>query len=183
MNHRRGSDRDPRARQQRIILIIGMVVHLGVIALAVGFVASSAYLRQGEYSMELGQTVRLGDTTIEYVDAQTVDHSNRIEEEVTLVVDGQVLTPSLERFITSGQLVSQPATRTTFTEDVQVALLVPAENPGDDVVIRATRQPLILWLWAGGVLMLVGTILSAFPGKRQRKPTDATSAPIPVDAT
>ena len=78
--------------------------------------------------------------------------------------------------------VSQPATRTTFTEDVQVALLVPAEAPGDDVVVRATRQPLILWLWAGGLLMLIGTVLSAFPGKRQRKPTDATSAPIPVDA-
>ncbi|MEM7285391.1 MAG: heme lyase CcmF/NrfE family subunit [Actinomycetota bacterium] len=159
----------------------GMVVHLGVIALAVGFVASSAYLRQGEFEMELGQTVRLGDTTIEYVDAATIDHSNRIEEEVTVVVDGQVLTPSLERFIASGQLVSQPATRTTFTEDVQVALLVPAENPGDDIVVRATRQPLILWLWVGGLMMLVGTVLSAFPGKRQRKPTDAVSAPIPVD--
>lgn len=161
----------------------GMIVHLGVIALAVGFVASSAYLRQGEFNMELGQTVRLGDTTIEYVDAATIEHSNRIEEQVTLVVDGQVLTPALERFVTSGQLVSQPATRTTFTEDIQVALLIPAENPGDDVVVRATRQPLILWLWAGGLLMLVGTVLSAFPGKRQRKPTDATSAPIPVDAT
>lgn len=160
----------------------GMVVHLGVIALAVGFVASSAYLRQGEFNMELGQQVRLGDTTIEYVDAATIEHSNRIEEQVTLVVDGQVLTPALERFVTSGQLVSQPATRTTFTEDVQVALLVPPEGPGDDVVVRATRQPLILWLWAGGLLMLIGTVLSAFPGKRQRKPTDATSAPIPVDA-
>ena len=161
----------------------GMVVHLGVIALAVGFVASSAYLRQGEFQMELGESVRLGDTTIEYVDAATIEHSNRIEEQVTLVVDGQVLAPALERFITSGQLVSQPATRTTFTEDVQVALLIPPEDdPGRPTVVRATRQPLILWLWAGGLLMLIGTVLSAFPGKRQRKPTDATSAPIPVDA-
>ena len=160
----------------------GMVVHLGVIALAVGFVASSAYLRQGEFEMELGQTVRLGDTTIEYVDAAEIEHDNRIEEQVSVVVDGQLLTPSLERFIISGQLVPQPGTRTTLTEDVQVALLSPPEDGDTSIVIRATRQPLILWLWLGGLMMLVGTVLSAFPGKRQRKPTDATSALIPVDA-
>jgi hypothetical protein len=36
-------------------------------------------------------------------------------------------------------------------------------------------------LWIGGALMGVGTLLSAFPGKRRRKATDPVSAPVPVE--
>ena len=41
-------------------------------------------------------------------------------------------------------------------------------------------KPLILWLWIGGGLMAVGTLLAAFPGRRRRRPTDPVSAPIDV---
>jgi hypothetical protein len=41
--------------------------------------------------------------------------------------------------------------------------------------------PLPMWLWIGGGLLLVGTLLSAFPGQR-RRPTDPVSAPIGVKA-
>ena len=37
---------------------------------------------------------------------------------------------------------------------------------------------MILWLWIGGLIMAIGTLLAAFPGNKRRKPTDATSAPI-----
>ncbi len=161
----------------------GMIVHIGVIVLAVGFVASSAYERSGEFDMSPGDTVRLGDTEIFYQSSDLITHDNRIEDRAVVIVDGQTLTPSLERFTESGQLVPSPATRSTFTEDVQIALLVAADGADRGVVIRATRQPLIVWLWIGGLIMLAGTVLSAFPGKRQRRPTDAVSAPIPVDAT
>ena len=156
----------------------GMIVHLGVILLAVGFVASSSFIRQGEFELSRGETVRLGETEITFVDARTIEHDNRIEEEVTVIVDGEALTPSLERFVASGQLIPSPATRSTLTADVQVALLAPPDSAGDDVIIRATRQPMVVWLWIGGLLMLGGTILSAFPGKR-RRPTDPASAPVP----
>ena len=158
----------------------GMIVHLGVIILAVGFVASSAYLRQGEFELSPGDVARLGDTQIEYVEADFISHANRDEDRVTVIVDGQILQPSLERFTESGQVVPAPATRSTFTEDVQIALLVAPEGPNDTVVIRATRQPMIVWLWTGGLVMLGGTVLSAFPGTRRRKPTDPVSAPIVV---
>ncbi|HEU4841647.1 MAG TPA: hypothetical protein VFT09_09400, partial [Ilumatobacteraceae bacterium] len=46
--------------------------------------------------------------------------------------------------------------------------------------IRVFVKPLILWLWIGGGLMAVGTLLAAFPGRRRRRPTDPVSAPIDV---
>ena len=37
-------------------------------------------------------------------------------------------------------------------------------------------KPLILWLWIGGAVMAIGTLLAAFPGSRRRRPTDPVSA-------
>ena len=44
--------------------------------------------------------------------------------------------------------------------------------------IKIFVKPLIVWLWIGGAMMVVGTALSGFPGQRRRRPTDPTSAPV-----
>jgi cytochrome c-type biogenesis protein CcmF len=41
-------------------------------------------------------------------------------------------------------------------------------------------QPLILYLWIGGGVMALGTILAAWPGRR-RRPTDPTSVVMAED--
>ncbi len=141
----------------------GMLVHIGVILLAVGFIASSAYVDQASLALTPEQKVRIGETDVTYVSSNTYVHSNRIEEEVLLEVDGQILSPAVERFIASGQIVPAPDTRITLFEDVQVALLKPPEGEEEKIVIQVTRQPMLIWIWLGGLLMLVGTVLSLFP--------------------
>jgi cytochrome c-type biogenesis protein CcmF len=42
-------------------------------------------------------------------------------------------------------------------------------------------EPLVVWIWVGGLLMLAGTALSAWPGRR-RQPTDPVSAPTGLKA-
>ncbi|MBG01195.1 MAG: cytochrome C biogenesis protein CcmF [Acidimicrobiaceae bacterium] len=145
----------------------GMTVHLGVILLAVGLIASSAFVDQGSLSMSVGQKVLVAQTDVTYLSSNVITHSNRIEEEVILEVDGQVLSPAVERFIASGQVVPSPDTRVTLFEDIQVALLDPPEGDAGKVVIQVTRQPMLVWIWLGGLLMLVGTVLSLFPLKRK----------------
>ena len=39
---------------------------------------------------------------------------------------------------------------------------------------------MILWLWLGGAIMAIGTLLAAFPGSRRRIAIDPVSAPIVV---
>jgi hypothetical protein len=45
------------------------------------------------------------------------------------------------------------------------------------VRLRVIIQPLVLWLWIGGGLIAVGSILAAFPGRRRRG-TEPTSARV-----
>jgi cytochrome c-type biogenesis protein CcmF len=44
--------------------------------------------------------------------------------------------------------------------------------------IKVFVKPMIVWIWIGGGLMAVGTVLAMFPGRR-RRPTDPVSAPVP----
>ena len=102
------------------------------------------------------------------------------------MVDGKELRPGQSLFKTSGQVVLTPDTHSSFTEDIQTSLRTVPREDGDPIVIQITRQPLITWLWVGGLMMLAGTVLSAFPGKRHRRPTQPTSVPTnpePVGAS
>ena len=68
--------------------------------------------------------------------------------------------------------------RTGLTNDVYLTL-EQGSQPGDtSVSIQVFVRPMILWLWIGGLVMAIGTLLAAFPGKKRRRATDPVSAPI-----
>jgi hypothetical protein len=50
---------------------------------------------------------------------------------------------------------------------------------GGPVGLGVTVQPLVSWLWVGGGILVLGSVLAALPGRR-RRPTDPISAPLPV---
>ncbi|MCB0995956.1 MAG: heme lyase CcmF/NrfE family subunit [Acidimicrobiales bacterium] len=158
----------------------GMIVHLGVILVAVAFTASQAYSHQAEYTMEPGDSVVLAGHDITFLGVEQVTLDNRIEDRAVVEVNGERLTPSVNRFLFSGMSIGTPATNTSLTEDVQVALLRLPDD-ATTAVLRVTIQPLVSWLWLGGAVIFVGSFLSAFPGRR-RRPVDPVSAPVPEGA-
>lgn len=154
----------------------GMIVHLGVIMIAVAITASSSFIRQGEFNLLPGDSAQLAGHTIVYREAVEIDLDQKIHSELRLTVDGRPVAPAIDRFKVSGRIVPDPATRTSLTEDIQLAVISLPDESGT-VTVRATVQPLIVWLWLGGAVMVVGSALSAFPGRRRRG-TEPVSAPV-----
>ena len=155
----------------------GMVVHLGVIMIAVAIAASGSYVRQAEFTLAPGETATFAGHTLTYV-GQTVD-----ERPEKTVVSAQVLVdgtgpwgPAINQFRFGNQAIGTPSVRTTVTHDVALTLLALPDETDQTATIRVTIQPLIVWLWIGGGVMAVGTLLAVFPGKR-RNPIDPVSAP------
>ncbi|MEM7095529.1 MAG: heme lyase CcmF/NrfE family subunit [Actinomycetota bacterium] len=155
----------------------GMIVHLGVIIVAVAFAASNSYLRQSEFTLAQGETIEFADTTIRFDGIETEDRSEKRVTAALLHVSGETLKPAINQFV-SGTTLGTPATAGSFTRDIQLALIALPDDAGDEVVIRVTIQPLISWLWIGGVLVAVGTVFSAFPHRIHRRPIDPVSAPV-----
>lgn len=156
----------------------GMIVHLGVILIAVAFAASNSYVRTAEFALGPGDTVEFVDKRFEFAGLDTEERSEKRIITALIDVDGEQIRPAINLFF-SGQPVGTPATVGGLTRDVQVALIsLPGDADGvaGKVVIRVTSQPLIVWLWVGGLTMAIGTVLSAFPTRLHRRPTDPVSA-------
>jgi cytochrome c-type biogenesis protein CcmF len=159
----------------------GMIVHVGVVLIAVALAASGSYDTERELTLERGDTAVVAGREIGYVGSRTVEQSNKTSVRARVTVDGEVHEPALNQFAGSEQSIGTPSVATSPVRDVYLALLrAPADDAGETVVVRVVVQPLVMWLWIGGVVMALGTVLAAFPGRR-RNPIDPVSAPVPGD--
>ncbi len=157
----------------------GMVVHLGVVMIAVALAASQSYASEAELRLHEGDVATVQGHTLRFEGMETTKSAEKTTTAALIRVDGgQVYRPATNEFAFGGQRIGTPSVRTGMRQDVYLALLDVPENPGDPVVVRVVIQPLVMWLWIGGGIIALGTALAAFPGRR-RRPTQPTSAPVP----
>ena len=159
----------------------GMIVHLGVVIIAVAFAASSSYVRQAEFTLTPGQSAQFAGHTLLYEGQNVKQEAAKIVDQVLIRIDGTgPWAPSLNKFANGNQTIGTPSVRSTFTDDVALSVIDIKDGENGSVTIRVTVQPLIIWLWIGGAVMAFGTLLAVFPGRR-RNPLDAVSAPVSVE--
>ncbi len=158
----------------------GMIVHLGVVVIAVAFAASASYAKQAEFKLEKGQSATIAGHEITYLGVIDVPESNRVATRAQVLIDGAgPFEPALNRFGGGRALVGTPAVRSSAIDDVMITLLALPENADGPVNLRVIVQPFIAWLWTGGLIMAFGTLLAAIPSRIWRTPTDPVSAPLP----
>ena len=155
----------------------GMIVHLGVVVVAVAFAASQSYVRQAEFDLEAGQEATFAGHEIVYLGSAVVIHENRTERVAFVRVDdAKTYGPAIATYPFASQTIGIPSVRSTLRDDVALSVLTfPDEAGPDRVILRVTVQPLVAWLWLGGIVMALGTALSLVPAgaRRSRERTEA----------
>lgn len=147
----------------------GMVAHIGLAIMALALAASGNFLQQDEVKLAVGDSGRAAGLEVEMVEFQEISHPERLEQRVVVRVDGQRLTPAVDRFIARGRIVGNPDTASSPLRDVQVSIVSLPEGDNPEAVLRVTVQPMVLWLWIGGGLIGVGVVLCLWPKKRGRQ--------------
>lgn len=157
----------------------GMIVHLGVILIAVALAASNSFTHSQELRLSEGQSASFGGHTFEFVGLRVEETDRATAVKAGIRIDGgQVYEPAITKFVNFGQNIGTPSVRTGLTKDLYLTLEPPVPTDGSEVRIKVFIKPMIVWMWIGAGLMAVGTVLAAFPGRR-RRPTDPVSAPVP----
>ena len=161
----------------------GMIVHLGVVIVAVAFAATHSYAKRAEYPLRVGDSRTLAGHTITLVGLRPeVRHANRTCTVADIRIDGgKVYAPQICQYPSLATAVGTPSVDTGIKDDVYVTYVTSPRDASEPAVIGLIIQPLIGWLWFGGALMGIGTVLAAWPGRRRRNPTDPVSAPIGAD--
>jgi cytochrome c-type biogenesis protein CcmF len=154
----------------------GMVVHIGVVVIAVGLAAATAFGHHSEVLLAPGQTASVDGHTVEFVGTRTVTSPSHSEFRAGLRVDGGgIYYPAISQFGAGSSPVGTPAIDSNIVDDVYLTIdSIPSK--GTVWTFGVVVQPLVAWLWLGGGLIVIGSVLSAVPGRR-RRPTDPVSAP------
>jgi cytochrome c-type biogenesis protein CcmF len=92
------------------------------------------------------------------------------------VDDAGIYEPAQVRFNQAGMLVGTPSVQPGFARDVYLVLDAVPDEPTEPVRLRVIVRPLVNWIWAGGIVMGLGSVLAIFPGRRRRG-TEPVSAP------
>ena len=144
----------------------GMVAHIGLAIMALALAASGNFLQQDEVTLAVGDSGRAAGLEVELLEFQEISHPERLEQRAVVRVDGQRLTPAVDRFVARGRIVGNPDTASSAVRDVQVSIVSLPEDDNPEAVLRVTVQPMVLWLWIGGGLIGVGVVLCLWPKKR-----------------
>ena len=146
----------------------GMVVHIGVILLAVGIAASESYKTDRVATLEIGESMIVADHTFTHTGLAGDENDLREKVFANILIDGgDIYTPAITRY-RQGSIVPTPSVRPGFTEDLFLVLDSIGESSDDPIRLRVVVRPMISWIWAGGLLMALGTVLAVFPDKPRR---------------
>jgi cytochrome c-type biogenesis protein CcmF len=146
----------------------GYVVHLGVIIMGVGVVGTMMYQQETQRSLRPGESLQVGDYTITYQSSEIYVPPSEPDKTIflgnVLVSSGggapELMRPYREVFQNGGLL--PPALRTTFSEDLYILFLGEESGFG---ILKVYVNPLQGWVWTGGVILIIGTLLAMWPGR------------------
>ena len=146
-----------------------MIVHFGVVVVALGVMASSAYRVDEQIRLDFGVAVPFQGYELRALD-RFMERSPRgisAGAEVAVERDGRTLTtlrPRLNLFGQNSQLVPTPSVLYRPQHDLYLSITSSVDPDVDFVVVRAVQSPLITWIWVGGLIVVFGTAFALSPG-------------------
>ena len=160
----------------------GYVAHVGVLFVALGVTASSIFRSEREATLLPGETLTVGEHTVRLKNVWGREEPQRSVIGATLDVLGQdgavigSIEPRMNFYHVSDQPVPTPDVRSSLKGDLYVNLSAFEPN-GANATVKVIVEPLVPWIWFGGLVMVLGAIIGMFHrGRRTASPSPAAAA-------
>lgn len=153
----------------------GYWIHVGVLIMAFGIIGSYFFQEETQIRLQVGESVGLGE--YEMVFRGTEQFPGRDDLLITqasldVYYRGKLvknIQPRTELYTRTNQPMTIPAARSTIAEDFYVLIVNWQQTLADEATFRVYLNPLINWVWAGGVVFIFGTIIAAWPDPTEEK--------------
>jgi cytochrome c-type biogenesis protein CcmF len=169
-----------------------MIVHFGVIVIALGVMGSSSYRVDRQINIPFGQSAefqgytlkaikKFTDPSMEVIQAAMLEgqRPNRISAGAIIELwQGDRFIkekrPRLNTFAGQQMIVATPAVLYMPLSDIYLNIVGTLGPESTSVTIRAVQSPLVTWIWLGGAIIVLGTAYALSPnGRRVRESKDA----------
>ena len=153
----------------------GQLIHLSIVLIVIGITGSQAYQTEVQVALATGESVEVSGYTLAYQDyvyRQVEEDGNKIRNQAVMEVyrgGRMVATVRPERNLHSNVqgAVTEVALRPNLKEDLYVVL---ASLEADGLAaFQVLINPMVVWWWIGGAVLTVGTLIAAWPARKQRR--------------
>lgn len=165
----------------------GYIIHLGVVMMTLGIVGDEFFKSETQGTIGAGQSLTVENYTLTFESLKRYmgDDQEITEARAKLFRDGEylmTLTPRRDYYISQKQPVTVPGVYSTPGADVYVLLVGWEEIGLNASTFKIYVNPLINWVWAGGITFIIGTLVAAWTSLDDKQTSYALRpvAPMPV---
>jgi cytochrome c-type biogenesis protein CcmF len=147
----------------------GYVVHFGMVLVFIG-ISGQAFNQDKQMDMSAGSVLNLGPYRLYLQNYDSTTEPNYTAERATIDVEKNgrsvmMLYPTRRFYPSNQESGTMVAIASTLREDLYV--VYAGTNPDTNLpVIHAYLNPLVKWIWLGGVVVVLGTILALLPNRQ-----------------
>jgi cytochrome c-type biogenesis protein CcmF len=145
----------------------GLVVHLGVALLAVGIASSSAFQIEQEGMLKKGEMLEAGMYRVRFDRLTSSEGPTHVKVQGVFTVFNErhevgEMRPGLRFYQRSQDPIAEVDYWIGFKEDLYL-ILGSFDRQGDWAVIKLMVNPMVSWIWIGGAIMVLGTVIAMLP--------------------
>ncbi len=149
-----------------------MIVHFGVIIIALGVVGSGAYRVDEQFRIDFGQSYTFQGYELKAIDKFMEQTPGKVSAGaiIEMYKNGKLITTKRPRInVFTGQQMSVPTPAVIYLpwHDVYLNIVGTLSPDQNYVSLRAIQSPLVTWIWLGGLIMALGTAYALSPSGRK----------------
>jgi len=166
----------------------GYVVHAAIVLFAIGVAGSSAFDSVAEAKLAKGESMGIGDYTLEYRSLQERTDANATEIRATLGVrrgdrDLGTLQAGKNAYTIEQQVSNEVGIRSDRLTGEDLFVIAEQIDPDGSVYFRVFVKPLVNLIWLAGLVFLVGSLITLWPDRREQRRLVARASEVGLPAT
>lgn len=146
----------------------GFVVHLGIVLIILGIAGSMTYSIEKEATLAVKQELTIGNYRIQFEGLTGSQQSThfRVEAAFRVFHNGSeegVLNPALKFFPAQQSPIGRAVHQSSLSEDIYLILSGFSEVGRNQATLKVLVRPLVIWMWIGGFVIVLGTLICILP--------------------
>ena len=159
----------------------GHIAHYGVLMAVISLALTKGYRVESDFPMTKGESIEFQGYDIRYDGAEMVkeEHRQALVTSFALSRSGDeigVYQPRMNFYATQREPIYTPDNHSRPWGDLYFSIIsVPGD--GASAVLRLIWQPFQVWLWLSAPMILLGSLIAAWPERRKTRTAREEAAP------
>jgi cytochrome c-type biogenesis protein CcmF len=152
------------------------------VVIGIGVIGVELFQQETQIRLESGQSLYLGSYEMVFQNVEQYSGADDLiltEATVDVYDNGRfvkTLHPRNELYTRTQQPMTIPDARSTISEDFYVIMINWEATSANAATFRVYLNPLINWIWTGGIVFILGTLIAAWPKTAAEKARVAQSS-------